>query len=884
MAAMAALVVLTASIIGFQTSRTIEEIATPRALDYIDARVRLLAAELEASVRPARADVMGFRSAVAVEGIVKASRPGGDAVDGITLAEWRNRLARRFAAELAAKPSYGQFRLVAGAREIIRVDRSGPNNEIRIVPDTELSANVDLSQFPNAARLSADEVDISPIELNRERGVIEVPHAPVMRAATSILAPDGQPFGIIVINVDLRPAFARIRAAAARTGDRIYVTNERGDYLLHPDPAKDFAFQLGRAARVQDDFPQLNPASPVPSAPEIVRDGTGAEFGAAVTSVRLAQGPWVALVAMVPYSQIQAASQGIRGATLLAGLVAVLLAIGLAMLIMRSLTEPITQMTRGVEAFGRGAPMSMPTDAAGEIGVLARAFQRMGSEVREKAAALARETAERRRLFDTTPDLILVTDRQGRFLQVSPSSTAILGHQPSDMVGRSAVSFVHPEDLDPIRQEMRLARRGHQIRNFETRYVHRDGHVVTLVWSGAWSEPEQRYFFIGRDRTEQKIVEEKLRLAFEASPSGMLMTCREGKILMANAETEKLFGYARGELLGQPIEVLLPPHLRDSHVAHRNIFAAAPSVRTIGARRDLFGLRKDGTEFPVEVGLNPIQTRDGLVVLSAIVDITERRRNEQLKSEFVATVSHELRTPLTSIAGSLRLLDGGAVGPIPDPVRRLIRVALDNSNRLTRLINDILDIERLEAGKVSFHLRRTEVKPLVEQAIEANAAFADTFNARVRLDEGAADAAVDADPDRLTQVLINLLSNAVKFSPLGEEVLVTIGCGDRRVRIGVRDRGPGIPEAFRRHIFEKFAQADGTDARRRGGSGLGLSIAQQIVTRLGGTISYEAAPGSGTIFTIDLPEWAVAAEDRGSGEAPQPDIEATRSRRPEAAA
>jgi PAS domain S-box-containing protein len=573
---------------------------------------------------------------------------------------------------------------------------------------------------------------------------------------------------------------------------------------------------------------------------------------------------------------------------MLAGLVAVLLAIALAILIMRSLIEPITQMTRAVEAFGRGAPMSMPIDAAGEIGVLARAFQRMGTEVREKAAALARRTGERRRLFDTSPDLILVTDRQGRFLQVSPSSTAIIGYRPSEMIGRSAVGFVLPDDLDPIRQEMRLARRGHQIRNFETRYVHRDGHIVTLVWSGVWSEPEQRYFFIGRDMTEQKLVEEKFRLAVEASPNGMLMVDAEGKILMANAETEKLFGYGREELLGQPIEVLLPPRLRDKHVAHRSVFATTPDVRTIGARRDLFGLRKDGIEFPVEVGLNPIQTRDGLVVLSAVVDITERKRNEQLKSEFVATVSHELRTPLTSIAGSLRLLDGGTIGQIPDPVKRLIRVALDNSNRLTRLINDILDIERLEAGKVSFHLRRTEVKPLVAQAIEANAAFADTFNAKVRLEEDAAEAAVNADPDRLMQVLINLLSNAVKFSPLGEEVAVTIRRSDGRVRIGVRDRGPGVPEEFRRRIFEKFAQADGTDARRRGGSGLGLSIAQQIVTRLGGTISYEAAPGGGTIFTIDLPEWAAAAEDAGvsaaGGEEPQPGAETGQTRRPDAAA
>jgi len=862
---MIGLAVLTATIIGALTYRNIEAVTVPRALDHIDARVRLLAAELEASVRSARADILGFRSAVAVEGIVKASGAGGsEARDGITLDEWRARLARRFVAELAAKPGYDQFRVIGiadGGREIIRVDRSGPDKTIRIVPDAELQRKGDRDYFLRAIRLSADEFDISAIELNQENGVIEVPHVPVMRAAASIIGPDGQPFGAIVINVELQTAFSRVRAAAVRSGDPIYVTNERGDYLMHPDPAKEFGFEFGKAFRMQDDFPGLNPASAAPpAAPGIVRDHAGEQFGAAMASVRLAGGPWVTLIAMVPHARIMATSKGIRDATLLAGLVAVVLAIAFAAVITRSLTKPIAQMTNAVEAFGRGAPMLMPTHATGEIGVLAKAFQRMATDVREKTAALARETGERRRLFDTSLDLILVTDRHGRFLQVSPSSTAIVGYDPWDMIGRSAIDFVYPDDLDPIRQEMRRARRGHQIRNFETRYLHKDGRVVTLVWSGVWCEPEQRYFFIGRDMTEQKLVQEKFRLAFEASPSGMLMADADGKILMVNAQTEKQFGYSRGELIGQSIEILVPRRFRGKHPAHRKAFAAAPSARATGAGRDLFGLRKDGTEFPVEVGLNPIQTRDGLVVLSVMVDITGRKRIERLKSEFVATVSHELRTPLTSIAGALRLLDSGAIGEVPDPLKRLLRVALDNSNRLARLINDILDIEKLEAGKVSFNLGRTDVKALVEQAIEANAAFADSFNAKVRLDAEAAECAVNADPDRLMQVFINLLSNAVKFSPAGQEVLVTIHCCNDRVRIGVRDHGPGIPEEFKARIFEKFAQVDSTDARRRGGSGLGLSIVQQIVMRLGGTIGYEAAPGGGTIFTVDLPQWDAFAQ------------------------
>lgn len=885
MAAMIALAVLTAATIGLLTYRNIESIALPRALDHLHAHVRLLATELEASVRGARADVLGFRSDVAVEGIVDAGRHGGTSVsNGITVDEWRYRLARRFAAELAANPDYGQFRLVGvadGGREIIRVDRLGPDDAIRIVPNSELRGEGDHDHTMKVTRTSPDDISVSPVELYQEHGPTAVSRVPVIRVAASIFAPDGQPFGAIIVNVDLRPAFSRIRAAAARAGDRIYVTNEWGDYLVHPDRSKEFAFEFGSYFRVQDDFPGLYPVSAVPQGPEIVQDRRGQAFGAATASVRLAGGPWVGLVAMVPYSQILAASKGVRNATLVAGLIAVVLAIVLAAIITRSLTKPIAQMTSAVEAFGRGAPMLMPTDAGGEIGVLAKAFQRMGADVREKAAALAREASERRRLFDTSLDLILVTDRRGRFLHVSPSSTAILGYEPSEMIGRSAISFVHPDDLEPIRQKMRLAHRGQQMRNFETRYLHRDGRVVTLVWSGVWSEPEQRHFFIGRDMTEQKLVEDKFRLAFEASPSGMLMTDEEGRILMVNAETEKLFGYGRQELVGRSVDSLVPQPVQGKHAHHRKAFAAKPCARK-ATGRDLLGVRKDGSEFPVEVGLNPIRTRDGLVVLSVVVDTTERKRNERLKSEFVATVSHELRTPLTSIAGALRLLDSGALGEVPDPVKRLVKVALDNSTRLALLINDILDIEKLEAGKMKFNLSRTDVKALAEQAIEASAAFADSFNVKLRLEDGAADAAVKADPHRLMQVLGNLLSNAIKFSPPGEEVLVTVRCGSDRVRIGVRDHGPGIAEEFKARIFEKFAQADSSDARRRGGSGLGLSIVRQIVNRLDGMIAYEAAPGGGTIFTVDLPQWEEGAEGDAGGEPTASDAPA--AQRPEAAA
>jgi PAS domain S-box-containing protein len=415
-------------------------------------------------------------------------------------------------------------------------------------------------------------------------------------------------------------------------------------------------------------------------------------------------------------------------------------------------------------------------------------------------------------------------------------------------------------------KEMRLARRGHMIRDLETRHAHKDGHIVTMAWSGVWSEPEQRHFFIGRDMTERKLADEALKQAlarqeavFNSAIVGILTVNDNGSVETLNPAAQQLFGCADRALaqldVGRLIDLAGPHHLGSGEQL-REMLKSGPRVH------ELTGRRNDGSSFPLDFLLTEMPIGERRLFLVFVRDITERKRNERLKDEFVATVSHELRTPLASIAGALSLLAGGAAGQIPDAARRLLTIAHANSQRLVRLINDILDIERLEAGKMELDLRPVDVKPLVEQAIEANAGFSDGFHVRVRLEAGANEAVVRADADRLMQVLVNLLSNAVKFSPPGEEVVVSIEERDGPVRIAVRDRGAGIPDDFKDRIFEKFAQADATDTRQRGGTGLGLSIVKQIAIQLGGDIGFEAAPGGGTSFHIDLPRWhgTVAAD------------------------
>jgi PAS domain S-box-containing protein len=362
---------------------------------------------------------------------------------------------------------------------------------------------------------------------------------------------------------------------------------------------------------------------------------------------------------------------------------------------------------------------------------------------------------------------------------------------------------------------------------------------------------------IARDITPEKLTQGMFRLAVESCPSGMVMFDRTNCIVLVNTEVERLFGYCRDELIGQPVRMLVPDGfaIEEPRGDDSTNSDAAPAPERNGHEHDRTGLRRDGSKFPVEVHSNQIRIRDGLLVLGVITDISERRRNERLKDDFVSTVSHELRTPLTSIAGSLGLLVGGAAGQMPAPMLRLLRIAHNNSERLVRLINDILDIDKMESGTIVFDLERVELRGLVEQSIEANRGFSENYGVRLSLDPASPVAFVRADSDRLVQVVTNLLSNAIKFSPRDGEVQVAIAPRDEAFRITVRDRGAGIPLEFRPHIFEKFAQADASDVRQKGGTGLGLSIVKQIVMLLGGAVSFECPADGGTSFHVDLPRW-----------------------------
>ena len=487
----------------------------------------------------------------------------------------------------------------------------------------------------------------------------------------------------------------------------------------------------------------------------------------------------------------------------------------------------------------------------------------MAIEIKAGSAKI-KQYARRERFYvaavESSSFAFITADPDGIITAWNPGAEHMFGYSAEEATGQH-LSIIIPEDKrEESRSNREKIQRLERIRSLETVRTSKDGRRINVVIDGSpiksRSDGLLGSSIIARDVSEEKLAQEMFQLAVEACPSGMIMVDRAGRIVMVNTETERLFGYGRDELINSPVDLLVPDTIPGhSTPATANDFTAqsgnAPDGRGPRSVRPTQGRHRISRRSR----LNPIQIRDGMLVLSVIVDISERRQNERLKDEFVSTVSHELRTPLTSIAGSLGLLTGGATGALPEPTMRLLKIAHKNSERLVRLINDILDIEKMESGKIVFDLKRVDVRALIEQAIDANRGYAENFGVRVRIAADRQRAFVRADPDRLMQVITNLLSNAIKFSPRDEEVVIAVQRRDDAVRITVRDHGIGIPEAFKPRLFEKFAQADATDARQKGGTGLGLSIVKQIVTLLGGTVSFETPTNGGTVFQVDLPCW-----------------------------
>jgi PAS domain S-box-containing protein len=361
----------------------------------------------------------------------------------------------------------------------------------------------------------------------------------------------------------------------------------------------------------------------------------------------------------------------------------------------------------------------------------------------------------------------------------------------------------------------------------------------------------ERQRVLAEDQLRER--ETRMRTLFENVIDGIITTDETGIIESFNHAAEQLFGYSSEEALGQNVSILTPVEHHDRHDGYIKHYLNGHESRIIGTGREVEGRRKDGSLFPVEVAVTEMWVGEKRLFCSIMRDITERKKIDRMKNEFVSTVSHELRTPLTSIRGSLGLLVGGAAGQLPVQAQSLLEIASNNTERLLLLINDILDIEKIESGEMAFKFKSVPVGTFLKEALKANDAYASQHNVRLELHSTCTSHKVYADADRLMQVMNNLLSNAIKFSREGSTVDVTETMVEDRIRISVTDHGPGIPEAFQGKVFDKFTQSDSSDTRSIGGTGLGLNITKAIVEKHGGYIDFVTQENIGTTFFFELP-------------------------------
>ncbi|MGV3569973.1 MAG: ATP-binding protein [Ramlibacter sp.] len=349
--------------------------------------------------------------------------------------------------------------------------------------------------------------------------------------------------------------------------------------------------------------------------------------------------------------------------------------------------------------------------------------------------------------------------------------------------------------------------------------------------------------------------EQRIQTILEAAQDPFISMDLQGRISDWNTQAEVVFGWAREDVLGRRAsEVLLPKRYAGALEAVLEAYLRTGDAAILHQAIERVMVDRQGREIPVEVKVGLVNTGNDRFFSAFIHDISQRKEVERMKDEFVSTVSHELRTPLTAIYGSLSLLSSGMAGELPEDVKQLLAISHESTERLIRLINDLLDLDKMASGKLEYRMQVQPLRPLLEHAVRDTQAYAEGLRVQFRM-VGDEQARVNVDADRIVQVCVNLLSNAAKFSPQGGDVEVGIARLEPGwVRVWVADRGPGVPPEFRDRMFQRFAQADASDRRARGGTGLGLSICRSIVEAHGGRMGFTTEPDVRTEFYFELPE------------------------------
>jgi protein-histidine pros-kinase len=488
-------------------------------------------------------------------------------------------------------------------------------------------------------------------------------------------------------------------------------------------------------------------------------------------------------------------------------------------------------------------------------------------------------------LLSAAPDAMAVIDTHGVIVLLNERCERMLGYARGELVGQP-VEVLVPADVRDLHRHHRSryaadAAVRDMAASLELRACRKDTTQIPVRVSLGPFETEDGEMVLAvlRDLSRSRYDEGLFRRFLEAAPDAVVVVDDEGRIILVNGEVEAMFGYGQAELLGRQVEVLVPERLAGMRDAFRSGYLTRPRHRPVGVAGGLFGRRKDGTEFPVEISLAPVDTEDGVLVLASVRDVSERQQvaaaireveeqrriqeqTNRAKDEFFATVSHELRTPLTSIIGYAELL-ADLDGDLSPQGREFLSVIDRNARRELKLVDDLLTLVAVEGSGLPVELSRVDLAEIAREAIEEQRPVARSRAISLTLDVPGPAVMIEGDPDRLGQALTNLLSNALKFTPRGGAVRVALGISGDVARIDVADTGMGIGAIDPEHLFERLFRGEQAVAQEIPGAGLGLPIALAIVVAHQGTVRVLETRETGTTFRMEFPLAAASVDARG---------------------
>ncbi|WP_165814827.1 ATP-binding protein [Labrenzia sp. 011] len=684
-----------------------------------------------------------------VQGLIRSIKSDGrDPLDGSAEADLRSRLAINFQAVLQGRPEYFQFRFIGvedAGRELVRVDRTLYGMKVK--ERGELQQKKLEPYFRFAIEAPTGEVVFSDISYNREYGQQDRSYTATLRGMMPIDDEDGNRFGFLVINVNyeamLQSAFAEINP-----DQHTFVVNGGGDFMEHRPGMEQTVYRLELNGNMTRPLPDI-----VKQVLETGEDrgllSTADDVGYFIrdTSHFSQASANLGVVVVVPNEVWYAASTQNRNEVLLVGFLVILCSVLLAVVVVRSMMQPLSDLAEAVRLSGDEDSLEhLPTWRNDEIGKLASAIQKRNSDLVES---------------------------------------------------RTRASAIVNNVVD-----------------------------------------------------------------------GLVLIDGFGMIEQFNPSCERMFGYSASEAIGCNIKILMKPEDAGAHDGYLQLYRDGLGGKSFDTTRELEAVDKSGRVFPIELSINAVKLNGATKFSGVIRDIGQRKEIDRMRKEFVSTVSHELRTPLTSIRGSLTLIDMLAPEDMPPKVFQLIGMARKNTERLIQLVNEILDFEKLRANKTKFELSVMDLNDEIEKALELNQGYADDAGIQLEAERAATAISVSVEATKFQQIMSNLISNAVKFSQKGQKVTIRTMISKRNGRIEVVDKGVGIDENFRKHIFQAFSQADGSATRSEGGTGLGLNISKSFVEGMHGQIGFESELGTGTTFWVEFPLQASTGTSGGKSRDP----------------